>query len=453
MTDQSGGSVKWNFKNSLKLNLKGLDRPLVHRELLGYLTIAFSDEARANILTVGNFSSNRIWIIEFSSRIDATMFYGKQIIIEGRTFSFYDPNNRMIDEGKKSAVLRFHFLPPNITDQTISRFIGNLKLKDLQIREISNETINVVGWTKVTNGIKRVKISYPVDIDDQIQNMVGPTTVFGLKTNITIAGQKQRCFFCLDPNHTIKHCPLKSIECSKFNLKGHPAIKCSMAEKIKSMERNKTDFSDLFVNDEIPPLSLQEDEQSNEILIPVTSAAQVEASNEDGFFETNRAIQNLLQNLATSSFSPQTDEDMGRLASNENQPQASTLSQVASNMQVNSHVQPFSATPIPKILEQPFQTPAVPEIPSLTPVNPLPRRLTTPSPRPGRPKLNTPIAPAALYDLSSANESDIPTQQLQKQKKKRTANALSGAKKKNLKSTSSIDESAFFDTADELKNQ
>ncbi|RNA15752.1 hypothetical protein BpHYR1_033513 [Brachionus plicatilis] len=140
---------------------------------------------------------------------------------------------------------KFHFLPSNITDQTIKRFIYNLKLKELLVNEISNENLKEIGWTNVTNGIKRVKITYPLDIDEQVQNLVGPTTVFGLKTNITISGQSQRCFFCLDQYHTIKSCPLKSLECSKCKLKSHPAIKCSMAEKIRSMERSKIDFSEL----------------------------------------------------------------------------------------------------------------------------------------------------------------------------------------------------------------
>ncbi|RNA17470.1 hypothetical protein BpHYR1_022295 [Brachionus plicatilis] len=166
----------------------------------------------------------------------------------------HHPNKFKIDDGKKSATLRFHFLPTNITDQTIARFINHLKLKDLEIKEISNEKFKEDGWTEINNGIKRVRILYPIEINEQIQNLVGPTTVFGLKTSITISGQQQRCFFCLDPNNTIKNCPIKKLECTNCKLKGHPAIKCSMAEKIKSMEREKIDYTELAVDDDLPTL-------------------------------------------------------------------------------------------------------------------------------------------------------------------------------------------------------
>ncbi|RNA15587.1 hypothetical protein BpHYR1_041068 [Brachionus plicatilis] len=176
MVIKPGNSIKWNFRNSIKLNLKSLDRPLTHHDLLTYLSRSLSEEEKSKVISVGNFSSNRFWIIEFHPSLNTVNLFERPVLIKNRQFKFEDPNKFKIDDGRKSATLRFHFLPTNITDQTIARFINNLKLKDLEIKEISNEKFKEDGWTEVNNGIKRVRILYPIEINEQIQNLVGPTT-------------------------------------------------------------------------------------------------------------------------------------------------------------------------------------------------------------------------------------------------------------------------------------
>ncbi|RNA42046.1 hypothetical protein BpHYR1_021752 [Brachionus plicatilis] len=177
MVIKPGNSIKWNFRNSIKLNLKSLDRPLTHHDLLTYLSRSLSEEEKSKVISVGNFSSNRFWIIEFHPSLNTVNLFDRPVLIEKRQFKFEDPNKFKIDDGKKSATLSSHFLPTNITDQTIARFINNLKLKDLEIKEISNEKFKEDGWTEVNNGIKRVRILYPIEINEQIQNLVGPTTL------------------------------------------------------------------------------------------------------------------------------------------------------------------------------------------------------------------------------------------------------------------------------------
>ena len=386
------------------MNLKSLDRPLIHRDLLAHLSRSLSEEERSKVISVGNFSSNRLWIIEFHPSLNAANLLDRPVLIENRQFKFEDPNKFTIDDGKKSATLRFHFLPANITDQTITRFINNLKLKDLQIKEISNEKFKDEGWTEVTNGIKRVRISYPIDIDEQVQNLVGPTTVFGLKTNITISGQKQRCFFCLDPNHTIKNCPVKNLECTNCKMKGHPAIKCSMAEKIKSMERDKIDYNDLAVDDDLPPLAYPEDGDNLE------ENNQTEHHTLDSFIET---------------FEPRLD--------------------TAAQWPPAHAALPFQLPALPQYTTQPRTSNR-----NKTPASkPQPNKLSTPIPPPGIFDMNTQISTSHESNYESNNESKTSTTTPKlklKQRVKRSPTALANSKKKALKSTSSIDDNAFYDT-------
>ncbi|RNA21145.1 hypothetical protein BpHYR1_028508, partial [Brachionus plicatilis] len=213
-----------------------------------------------------------------------------------------------------------------------------------------------------TISVKRVEI----EKNFVILLFVSVFTVFGFKTNITFSGQSQRCFFCLDQNHTIKSCPLKSLECSKCKLKGHPAIKCSMAEKIRSMERSEIDFSELTVE-------------------------------EDTLTSVNSET---IQQYHTSHSSIQPDE-------------------ILSNT-----IGPFLAD-----LDTGTKTP--------TPVRP-----------PGLDSFESELS--SNYESNNEMSSNIQTTKPLKQRKERTSSTIAKSKAKTLRSTSSIDENAFFDSNEDV---
>lgn len=58
------------------------------------------------------------------------------------------------------------------------------------------------------------------------------------------------CYFCNENDHSIANCPVKNTVCSKCQQKGHLTQKCSLAEKLKSFERTKIDYSELYVEEE-----------------------------------------------------------------------------------------------------------------------------------------------------------------------------------------------------------
>lgn len=248
----------WRFGNALRLNTKTLKSPLNNKQIQQILRNNIDESDLTKIRSLGNFSSNKIWIIEFASDLNITKYKGKTFKHENIELSFEDANindnfidGKKVKDGKITVILRVHFLPHNIRESIVMQFIEQLRIPYLEITKITDEHYSDVGWRHVKNGVKRIKINFPTESEKLVNNLVGPVKFFGLRALITIAGQRPRCFFCHDQNHTIKECQLKDTLCTKCNYKGHPPDKCSLAEKIKSINRTKIDYCDLFM-EELP---------------------------------------------------------------------------------------------------------------------------------------------------------------------------------------------------------
>ena len=235
---------RWNFKNSLKLNLKKLDKPVSHQVIFESLDQVLSRFQKNQITSIYNFGSNKFWIIEFNSTLKLTNLFECPVKLNDQEFKLEDANK--IVDPRKYCTFRIHFLPTNFNTQLLHNFFNVLKINGLKIEDISEETYKD---STIKNGVKRVKISFPKDADPIIQSLPGPTVMYGLKCVFTIAGQKPKCYFCNDDGHNIAKCPHKQSICGKCQQKGHLTQKCSLAEKLKSLERSKTDYSDLYVDE------------------------------------------------------------------------------------------------------------------------------------------------------------------------------------------------------------
>lgn len=165
---------RWNFKNSLRLNLKKLEKPLGHQELFKKIYERLNEIESSMITSIYNFSSNKIWIIEFNSSLDISIIFDRQIVINGITFKLEDANKE--PELRRYCTFRFHFLPTNFNKQYLENYFKAFKVEGLKIEEISEETYKD---SKIKNGVKRVKISYPKEMDMTIRNIQGPTKIYG----------------------------------------------------------------------------------------------------------------------------------------------------------------------------------------------------------------------------------------------------------------------------------
>ena len=246
--DDGGPNIqRWKFVNAIKINTKDTTTNLKERDFLPILKSNLDDNAFSKITSVYCFYSNKIWIVEFDECIDVKQFFNKEIFLDSNTkVTIEDPNSTK--PSNKTTILRFHRLPSNLTNQAITNFLNGLKFKELKILDIKNE--HHKDFPNITNGVKRVKISYPHSIESQVQAITGPIQVAHIRTIITIAGQKPSCYFCMEQGHSVKDCKLKQTACSNCHLIGHCAAKCNIVERIKSMERSKVDYDDLFIDEE-----------------------------------------------------------------------------------------------------------------------------------------------------------------------------------------------------------
>ncbi|RNA03961.1 hypothetical protein BpHYR1_038584, partial [Brachionus plicatilis] len=83
---------RWIFKNSVKLNLKRLDKPISHKVLFNALDIVLNQLENDAITSIYNFSSNKVWIIEFNVVFDVPQIFDREININGTNFRLEDAN-------------------------------------------------------------------------------------------------------------------------------------------------------------------------------------------------------------------------------------------------------------------------------------------------------------------------------------------------------------------------
>ncbi|RNA42026.1 hypothetical protein BpHYR1_018106 [Brachionus plicatilis] len=76
---------------------------------------------------------------------------------------------------------------------------------DVVLNQVENDAITNRPERK--NGVRRVRISFPKEVENIIGSLSGPTIMYGLKCVVSIVGQKQKCYFCDDEGHNIAKCP------------------------------------------------------------------------------------------------------------------------------------------------------------------------------------------------------------------------------------------------------
>ncbi|RNA18714.1 hypothetical protein BpHYR1_026269, partial [Brachionus plicatilis] len=228
---------RWIFKNSVKLNLKKLDKPVSQKTLFSALDIALNQDENDAITSIYNFWSNKVWIIEFNSAFNSQDIYNRTININGTNFNLEDANK--LPDLRRYSTFRFHFLPSNFKCELLKNFFDVFRIDGLRIEDISEENYKD---RPLKNGVKRVKISYPKQTENIIRKLSGPANIFGLRCVVSIVGQKLKCYFCDDENHNVAKCPVKESLCDKCHQKGHMTHKCTIAEKLKSLERQKIDY-------------------------------------------------------------------------------------------------------------------------------------------------------------------------------------------------------------------
>ncbi|RNA39368.1 hypothetical protein BpHYR1_001222 [Brachionus plicatilis] len=251
---------RWIFKNSVKLILKRLDKPISHKVLFNALDIVLNQVENDAITSIYNFSSNKVWIIEFNVVFDVAQIFDREININGTNFRLEDANK--VPDLRRYCIFRFHFLPSDFENHRLETFFNAVRIDGLKIEHITEEKYRDRPERK--NGVRRVRISFPKEVENIIGSLSGPTMMYGLKCLVSIVGQKQKCYFCDEEGHKIAKCPIKETLCEKCHQKGHLTQKCSIAEKLKSLERKKIDYNDLYIDQEETQSIIGADQKDND---------------------------------------------------------------------------------------------------------------------------------------------------------------------------------------------
>lgn len=269
--NKTNQNQRWIFKNSVKLNLKRLDKPISHKVLFGALDIVLNQVENDAITSVYNFSSNKVWIIEFNAALNVPQIFDREININGTNFRLEDANK--VPDLRRYCTFRFHFLPSDFENHRLETFFNAVRIDGLKIESITEEKYKDRPERK--NGVRRVRISFPKEVENIIGSLSGPTIMYGLKCLVSIVGQKQKCYFCDEEGHNIAKCPVKEKLCEKCHQKGHLTQKCSIAEKLKSLERKKIDYNDLYIDQEETQSIIEADQKDNdENMMPKTPGYQ-----------------------------------------------------------------------------------------------------------------------------------------------------------------------------------
>jgi hypothetical protein len=232
---------RWKFSQALKINLKEVNQFVSHYEVIKSIKQSMSETDFNEIVSIYPFNSSKIWILTVRELTTYLRLLGKNIEMFGNELKMVDANSFDSINGRKTLVFRFHYLPDDIYSHYFDSYFKETKL-DIKVESVLKECYKE--FPGIQNGTIRIKVSFEDKIEDKVRNLTGYSKVNGLKTLITIAGEKNKCFFCNNKEHAIKDCPLKSLKCTKCNNRGHTSDKCSLANRLQALERNKVDYND-----------------------------------------------------------------------------------------------------------------------------------------------------------------------------------------------------------------
>ncbi|RNA30461.1 hypothetical protein BpHYR1_036222 [Brachionus plicatilis] len=119
---------RWIFKNSVKLNLKRLDKPIRHKVLFSALDVVLNQVENDAITSI---YSNKVWKIEFNAAFSVAKIFDRDININGTIFRLEDANK--VPDLRRYCTFRFHFLPTDFENHRLETFFNAVQETQLII--------------------------------------------------------------------------------------------------------------------------------------------------------------------------------------------------------------------------------------------------------------------------------------------------------------------------------
>ncbi|RNA09504.1 hypothetical protein BpHYR1_018463 [Brachionus plicatilis] len=212
-----------------------------HKVFFNALDIVLNQVENDAITSIYNFSSNKVWIIEFNVAFDVSQIFNREININGTNFRLEDANK--VPDLTRYCTFRFHFLPSDFENHRLETFFNAVRIDGLKIEHITEEKYKDRPERK--NGVRRERISFPKEC------------------LVSMLDNSRNAIFVMKKDTTYRNALLKKHFSKSVIRKGHLTQKCSIAEKLKSLERKKIDYNDLYIDQEETQSIIGADQKTN----------------------------------------------------------------------------------------------------------------------------------------------------------------------------------------------
>lgn len=146
-------------------------------------------------------TNSRTWVLEFKEPHQPDHLFGTSFNYKGVEIPLRDPNAPR----KESAIIRIHWLPAYINDNTTSNFISSLN-KEIKVINCEREMYSKESLKGLENGVRRIKVELPPGGRISLRKFVGRVSINNHTGLFTIAGLTQ-CFSCSQFGHVKAKCP------------------------------------------------------------------------------------------------------------------------------------------------------------------------------------------------------------------------------------------------------
>ena len=233
------------FSNSIKIRIeseKFIESKnvfLAIKELIG--------TSVKNIITMMQYKSNKVWIIQFNKEFNIEDIIGNEIQINNTKSTIQNacsPENRDV---YLIGVLRIHWFPTNLEHNEVVKHLKK-GIKNVEIITKEIEYYKDPEQKHMSNGIIRLKIKYSIDDHYSVLALLGINEIAENRTLIQLAGHPPKCLFCSQFGHKVSDCESKKLFCTKCRKNGHLVSNCTLAKQISLPK--KVDIEEVQYNDQ-----------------------------------------------------------------------------------------------------------------------------------------------------------------------------------------------------------
>jgi hypothetical protein len=229
--DNKNKNMSAKFVNSIKIRIESEE--IVESKVVFLSIKELIGASVKDIITMMQYKSNKVWIIQFKKEFNIDNIIGNEIKINNTKSTIQNacsPDNGYV---YLIGVLRIHWFPTNLEQNEVEKHLKN-GIKSVEIISNEMEYYKDPEQKHMSNGIIRLKIKYSIDEHNSVLALLGINEIADNRTLIQLAGHPPKCLFCSQFGHKVSDCESKKLFCTKCRKNGHRVSDCTMAKQISS---------------------------------------------------------------------------------------------------------------------------------------------------------------------------------------------------------------------------